>query len=96
MIPKHKQVRLKGKAMLALVKTVYERDQHRCVNCGKYVYEGHKPHHEPPKSHGGQDVLENMVLLCYDCHYKRHNTADGREIADKCLRYLGWMNNANC
>ena len=37
MIPKHKQVRLKGKAMQELVKAVYERDQHKCVNCGKWV-----------------------------------------------------------
>ena len=50
-------------------------------------------HHEPPRSQGGQDIIENAVLLCDDCHYKRHNTAEGREIANKCRRYLEWMSN---
>lgn len=85
------KIRLKGKALRNLVQAVYDRDRHKCVNCGRWVPDGHKFHHEPPKSHGGQDIIENAVLLCYDCHYKRHNTAEGKEIADKCRRYLGWM-----
>ena len=64
MIPKHKQVRLKGKAMQELVKAVYERDQHKCVNCGKWVDEGVKPHHAYPGS-STFDTAEMARLIDY-------------------------------
>lgn len=92
MFPKQKKVRLKGKAMSDLVKAVYERDRHKCVYCGVWVEDRRKFHHEPPKSQGGQDVIENAVLLCDMCHYNRHNTVEGAAIADKATRYLEWMN----
>lgn len=91
MIPKHKQVRLKGKAMQELVKAVYERDNHRCVNCGKWVEDGVKPHHVCYKSHGGSDTLDNMVLLCPSCHYAVHHGKNSAEVKDKIRRYLEWM-----
>lgn len=93
MYPKQKKIRLKSKAereKLALA--VYERDRHKCVNCGRWVPDGRMFHHEPPRSQGGQDILENAVLLCDDCHRLRHDSAEGIEIADKCRRYLEWMN----
>lgn len=93
MIPKRKQVRLKGKAMLELVQAVYERDQHKCVNCGRWVEDGHKPHHVCYKSHGGGDTLDNLVLLCPECHYQIHHGKNGAEVKDKVRRYLEWMNN---
>ena len=92
MIPKHKLVRLKGKALATLVEQVYERDQHCCVVCRKWVEDGHKPHHEPCGAGRKSDELGKMVLLCDDCHYKRHHTGEANEIKDKIERYLEWMN----
>ena len=92
MFQKKKLVRLKGKELLALVARVYERDQSKCVACGAWVEEGKKPHHEPCGAGRKSDELEKMVLLCDDCHYKRHHTAEAMVIKDKVERYLEWMN----
>jgi hypothetical protein len=72
MFPKRKVVRLEGKALADLVKRIYERDGGCCVRCGMGVPEGTKPHHEPFKSQGGQDIEEDMFLLCGGCHQMRH------------------------
>lgn len=92
MLAKHKPVRLKGKALRDLVAAVYERDQHSCVVCCRWVEDGHKPHHEPPGYGRKSDELSKMVLLCDNCHYKRHHSKDGAAIRDKIERYLRWMN----
>lgn len=91
MIPKKKTVRVKGKALLALVARIYERDQHRCVVCGKWVEEGKKPHHEPCGAGRKSDEFWMMVLLCDTCHYKRHFTEEAMKIKDKIERYIAWM-----
>ena len=88
MIPKHKQVRLKGKALADLMKSVYERDGHCCVVCGRWVEDGHKAHHEPAKSKGGQDVIEHLVLLCDKCHYTRHHGTNGYAVREAAENYL--------
>lgn len=87
---KQKPVRLKGEALRKLNEAVYERDQHRCVNCQRWVEEGNKFHHVVFKSQGGGDTIDNAVLLCYDCHQKVHS-AGGRAITDKLKRYVEWM-----
>lgn len=93
MIPKRKKVRLKGKAMLSLVKTVYERDNHRCVNCGKWVPDGVKPHHVYPGYGRKSDELGQMVLLCYGCHQAVHFGKNSAEITAKIREYLRGINN---
>lgn len=92
MLKKSKLVRLKGKALLALVAQVYERDRHCCVVCDRWVEDGKKPHHEPCGAGRKSDELEKMALLCDDCHYKRHHTEEAVVIKDKVERYLEWMN----
>ena len=91
MLKKTKQIRLSGKKLATLVKLIYERDKHKCVVCGKWVEDGHKPHHVVYKSHGGSDVAENMVLLCDDCHFEVHHGANCIATKDKIERYLAWM-----
>lgn len=92
MMQKKKQVRLTGQALRNLVALVYERDQHCCVNCKLWVEDGHKPHHVIYKSHGGNDTLDNLVLLCDKCHYQVHHGKDSSKVKDKVMRYLEWMN----
>ena len=83
MIPKIKRIRLKGKALKKLW-----RDDCLCVNCSSFVEPGVKPHHEPLKSQGGQDRLEDMAMLCNKCHYLRHNSAEGVEMGKRVKAYL--------
>lgn len=41
-----------------------------CAICG---HDGEEIHHIIPKSEGGNDTLNNLVLLCHSCHDKIHN-----------------------
>ena len=38
-------------------------------------------HHLQFKSHGGKDVIENLVALCRNCHNKAHNSKEFNELA---------------
>jgi 5-methylcytosine-specific restriction endonuclease McrA len=51
---------------------VFKRDKNMCVFCGKDVkYVGHV-HHKIPLEKGGDNSLENLQLLCFECHKKIH------------------------
>ena len=89
---KNKLVRLKGKAQLALMALVYERDKHCCVVCGRWVKDGTKYHHEPCGAGRKSDEIGKVALLCDECHYKRHHTEEAMAIKEKVERYLEWMN----
>jgi hypothetical protein len=54
------------------IEAIKRRDGNRCNNCGAegvplYV------HHSIPYLLGGQDTIENLQLLCENCHLKIHN-----------------------
>ena len=72
-IPKHKAKRLKGKALKALHKAVYERDNGLCQKCGAWVKPGTPAHHKIHKSQGGDDTMENLEMMCMICHDEEHN-----------------------
>lgn len=88
---KCKAIRLQGVRLKKLVEAVYERDRGMCVNCGRGLEFGHKPHHIIFKSHGGGDTMDNLVLLCPTCHNEVHSGRNGNEIKDKIKRYIEWM-----
>lgn len=67
-----KPTRLKGKKLIALYRQVYERDNGCCVRCGRWIEEGTIPHHRKYKSQGGGDTLDNLEMLCMECHSKEH------------------------
>ena len=87
MFPKHKRVRLHGKALAQLVHDVWSRDHEHCIICGAYVPEGTKSHHEPQGA-DKSDELEKMATLCNDCHTERHFGKRGREIKEQVKNYL--------
>lgn len=87
MMLKTKKVILTGKKQRLLHEEVYRRDGCCCAICGAPVPEGVKAHHEPPKSQGGQDIKENLIMLCQECHAQRHFNAP-REYKAKCKEYL--------
>ena len=66
---------LSGKDWHRQVMEVFERDEFKCRGCGKdmdWAYEWADVHHIVKRSNGGSDNLENLVLLCRECHSKNH------------------------
>ena len=83
-------VRLHGVALRMLCEKVYERDHGQCIFCGRYVPEGSKPHHVKFKSRGGGDTEDNLVMLCYECHFQVHHGM-GKLVQEKAERLLTWL-----
>lgn len=52
---------------------VFLRDNWHCRHCNNQS--GLHPHHVVFKSHGGEDLLTNLITLCAKCHRDIH---DGR------------------
>ena len=58
--------------------TVNLRDNLRCRRCGrrpssaKGYHRGFEYHHVTPRSEGGPDDVDNLALLCRDCHLAVH------------------------
>ncbi len=48
-----------------------ERDEYQCLQCN--ADEGLQPAHYIARSLLGDDSLENLVLLCGECHRAHHN-----------------------
>lgn len=54
------------------------RDKLTCQQCGKSPEEmasyhrGFEYHHLTPRSQGGSDEVDNIALLCHDCHQQEH------------------------
>jgi len=65
--------RLKGKALKALHEAVYKRDNGICQKCGRWIELGTPAHHKIFKSKSGPDTMDNLQMLCGECHYKIHH-----------------------
>lgn len=52
----------------------FARANGMCEDCGRKFSEGWQLdcHHILPHSFGGDDTLDNAVMLCLECHAKRH------------------------
>jgi 5-methylcytosine-specific restriction endonuclease McrA len=55
---------------LALRRQVLRRDRWRCQGCGSTS--NLEIHHQQFRSHGGLDVLDNLITLCRSCHEVTH------------------------
>ena len=87
-IPKHKRIKLSPKKYIELKLKVYERDK-CCVLCGRPCTD---LHHVKYRSAGGDDTMQNCVMLCTSCHNKAHG-ADARDIRTVLSQYLEAINN---
>jgi len=58
-------------------KTVYQRDNHTCQNCGaqgeKHSQVEIHAHHIVPKARGGSHKTTNLISLCKECHNTVHS-----------------------
>jgi len=82
---------------------VFDRDEDSCVSCGNE--ENLVIHHIIPHDQGGENDLENLAVLCEECHYYAHGggqpTDDGRhtaarwgsvEYSEREEFWSGWIN----
>ena len=58
------------KIPLKVRKAVYERDNHKCIICGKFVPVTCSNSHYIKRSQGGLGIEQNVVTLCMNCHYE--------------------------
>ena len=70
---KKKRIKLSKDAYVKLVHEIWESQYRRCRVCQKYLQpEDAHPHHRKTKGSGGDDSKSYIIILCVDCHYKKH------------------------
>jgi hypothetical protein len=91
MLPKVKDIRLKGKKLAQLNQDIHERDGYRCIikGCGRHVLLGEKFHHEPCGAYK-EDRIEKGCCLCY-LHHQMRESKDGADIKRQCEEYLAGL-----
>jgi hypothetical protein len=62
-----------------LKRKILRRQGGRCAACGRSEGNGVllDPHHIVPVHAGGETTIENLVVLCRECHEREHVTMDG-------------------
>jgi len=57
---------------------VFDRDDFRCVACGKSAHDGAILHvdHIVPKSKGGRNIIDNYQTLCHLCNIGKSNKSE--------------------
>jgi len=60
-----------------LLKQLKERCCGLCEQCGSPGdWRGLAAHHKQFRSQGGEDSLENLIVLCGSCHSKSHHIVE--------------------
>jgi len=67
---------------------VWERDEHKCIYCSRYVPKSCANAHFIKRSQGGLGIPENIVTLCPDCHYEEDFGQDTKLYEDYIENYL--------
>jgi 5-methylcytosine-specific restriction endonuclease McrA len=70
-ITKRPRLRLDLKSFQLLRNSILTRDGWRCQSCGSRL--GLEVHHITPRSKLGDDVEENLITLCWECHRRIHS-----------------------
>ena len=69
---KHMRTKLDADKYGRLCTAVFTRDKYRCRKCGRIA--PLHAHHIVRRSSGGDDSLDNLVSLCFECHRALHDT----------------------
>lgn len=67
---------------------VWERDNHRCIFCGKLVPWNNANSHFIKRSQGGLGIEMNILTNCIDCHHKFDDTPAREKMFQHAERYL--------
>jgi 5-methylcytosine-specific restriction endonuclease McrA len=73
-ITKRPRLRLDLKSFQLLRNSILRRDGWQCQSCGSRM--GLEVHHITPRSKLGDDVEENLIALCRECHRRIHLKRD--------------------
>lgn len=65
LFPREDRVRLTKYGWNKIRGLIFERDEELCVTCKR---RGGDVHHVRTRGAYGGDVIENLVLLCHECH----------------------------
>lgn len=68
-------------------KKVWERDNHSCIYCMRYMPINFANSHFIKRSQGGLGIEQNIVTACAKCHWK-YDTYDHKRMYDYTLKYL--------
>lgn len=67
---------------------VWNRDNHKCIYCKRYVQKTFANAHFIKRSQGGLGIPENIVTLCSECHYQEDFGQDTKLYEDYIENYL--------
>ena len=67
---------------------VWERDNHKCILCHKYVPIECACCHFIPRSQGGLGIPENIFTACNNCHTEQDNGLNTLELEAKVEKHL--------
>ena len=65
---------------------VWERDEHKCIICGSY--QAMPNAHYIARSHGGLGIPQNIVTLCFFCHFNYDHSPVRKEYKNIIQAYL--------
>lgn len=74
---------------------VWNRDNHRCIVCNRYVPMTYANAHFIKRSQGGLGIEENIVTLCPECHFEEDLGKDTKLYEYKIESYLKSKYGAN-
>lgn len=58
-----------------------------CEHCGySGTDQGYQVHHIQSRGSGGDDVPQNLICLCYECHRKFHDGNIKREVFERIVK----------
>ena len=67
---------------------VWNRDEHKCISCGRYVPKTCANAHYKKRSQGGLGIPQNVVTACPKCHYEEDHGQHTKEYEKKMKEYL--------
>lgn len=67
---------------------VWERDNHKCIFCGRYVDWTKANAHYIPRGLGGLGIEENIFTACDDCHREQDNGLNSDVLTEYARIYL--------
>ena len=67
---------------------VWERDNHRCIFCGKPVPVEYANSHFIKRSHGGLGIQQNIMTNCLECHRKFDDSIERNSMLVYAENYL--------